>query len=65
MKFTVDQHQCIGCGACEGICPDVFRMSDDKAQAILNPVPENLRPDALSAEDGCPVCAISHTNEDN
>ncbi|WP_372795926.1 ferredoxin [Pontiella sp.] len=63
MKFTVDQNQCIGCGACESICPDVFKMPDDKAQVILNPVPENRQPDALAAEDGCPVGAISHTND--
>ena len=64
MKFTVDQNLCIGCGACEGICPKVFEMPDDKAQVILDPVPTDLQIDACSAEDSCPVDAISHSNQD-
>lgn len=64
MKFTVDQNLCIGCGACEGICPQVFEMPDDKAQVILDPVPADLQPGACLAEDGCPVGAISHSNKD-
>jgi ferredoxin len=61
MKFKVDQELCIGCGLCENICPDVFEMSDDKAQVILNPVPETMHESAQAAEDSCPVSAISHT----
>ncbi|WP_372846006.1 ferredoxin [Pontiella sp.] len=64
MKFAVDQNKCIGCGACEGICPKVFEMPDDKAQVILDPVPETLRKCALDAEDGCPVGAITHSNKE-
>lgn len=64
MKFTVDQDLCIGCGACESICPKVFAMPDDKAQVILDPVPADLQAGALSAEDSCPVSAITHSNKD-
>ena len=28
MKATVNE-DCIGCGLCEGTCPDVFSISDD------------------------------------
>ena len=28
MKATVNE-ECIGCGMCEGTCPDVFSISDD------------------------------------
>lgn len=60
MKFKVDQETCIGCGACEDTCPDVFRMKADKAQVIIDPVPANKQSCALEAEDICPVQAISH-----
>lgn len=60
MKFKVDQELCIGCGACEETCPEIFELYDDKSNVILDPVPEELQASALEAEDGCPVEAISH-----
>jgi ferredoxin len=60
MKFTVDQDECVGCGACEDTCPEVFGLAGDKSQVKLDPVPEALQASALDAEEGCPVEAISH-----
>jgi ferredoxin len=60
MKFDVDHDLCIGCGACGNSCPKVFNVYDDKSHVILDPVPEELQEDALTAEEGCPVGAISH-----
>jgi ferredoxin len=60
MKFKVDQEECVGCGACESTCPEVFRLENDKSQIILTPVPEEYQSIALEAEEGCPVSAISH-----
>ena len=59
MKFKVDQELCIGCGACEGTCPEVFEL-DDKSQVKLDPVPEEFQECALEAEENCPAQAISH-----
>ena len=60
MTFTVNQDLCIGCGACESTCPEVFELVDSTSHAKLDPVPEELQESALSAEDGCPAQAISH-----
>ncbi|MCK5849502.1 MAG: ferredoxin [Kiritimatiellae bacterium] len=60
MTFVVDQDLCIGCGACESTCPEVFGLVDEISQVKLDPVPEASQANALSAEDGCPVEAISH-----
>ena len=60
MKFTVDQDSCVGCGACEGTCPDVFELMDDKSKVMLTPVPTEFEACSLEAEEGCPVGAISH-----
>ena len=63
MKFKVDPNLCIGCGVCEGICPTVFEMPDDKAQVILDPVPADVQESAFDAESACPVGAITHTED--
>ncbi len=59
MKFTVDQDLCIGCGACEATCPEVFEVLDT-SQVKLDPVPEEFQASALEAEEDCPAQAISH-----
>ena len=29
MPVTIDVDVCIGCGACQAVCPDVFEIEDD------------------------------------
>ena len=60
MNAEVDKDTCIGCGACPGTCPEVFKMDDDGlASAYTNPVPSGLEDSAKEAEEGCPVDAIT------
>ena len=51
---------CIGCGVCEGTCPDVFEVGDDGlAHAIVDEVPAASEADAQAAAESCPVSAIT------
>ncbi|MDD2443833.1 MAG: ferredoxin [Desulfotomaculaceae bacterium] len=60
MRVEVDQELCISCGACIDICPDVFEWNeDDKAQSIVDEVPEGLEEQAMEAVENCPTDAIS------
>jgi ferredoxin len=60
MKVIVDAETCIGCSTCEGICPEVFEMTDDdKASVKLDEIPGELEDACREAADACPVEAIS------
>lgn len=61
MKALVDHDICIGCGICATICPEVFKMNDDKATVIQKPVAPENEASAKEAAEACPVTAISLT----
>jgi ferredoxin len=57
-KVYLDQDECIGCGSCEEICPEVFKLDEDteKAEVIK---PEGGAEDQIQeAIDTCPVSCI-------
>lgn len=58
-KVKVLKDVCIGCGACQAICSDVYEIEDDGlAKVIVDEVPENLEEDAMDALENCPTSAI-------
>ena len=58
MKATVNE-DCVGCGMCEGTCPDVFAINDDGvAGAQVEEVPADAEDAAQEAADDRPVSAI-------
>lgn len=58
MKAIVTE-DCISCGACVDICPEVFQIEDGGlAHPIVDEVPDNLIPSAREACEACPVDAI-------
>lgn len=59
MKAKVDQDTCIGCALCVEICPDVFKMEDDKAVVYVAVVHKEVEDACKQAEDECPVTAIT------
>ena len=57
MSVKVNRDECIGCGVCAQICPDVFELDEDAGKAKV------IRPEgadcAQEAADSCPVGCIS------
>jgi ferredoxin len=57
-KVYIDEEECIGCGTCEEICPEVFKMNEDtEKSAVIKAAggPEDLIQEAIET---CPVECI-------
>ena len=62
MKPHVDEDLCIGCEACQDLCPTVFRVEDDGLSHVICEDPGPDMDGCISdAVDGCPTSAISIT----
>lgn len=59
MKVKVNQDSCIGCGACQAICEDVFEIGNDGLSVVkVDVVPEEKVDMAKEAIESCPTGAI-------
>jgi ferredoxin len=59
MKAKLNRENCIGCGLCGNICPEVFRMAEDGyAKVIRESVPKEAERSSVEACDVCPVGTI-------
>jgi len=58
-KVVIDADECVACGSCAEICPEVFTMKDDAETAEV--IKETGGPEDLIQEaiDSCPVQCIS------
>ena len=66
MKLKVNKDLCIGCGACQAVCPEVFEIEDDGfAGVIVDEVKEELKEDAIDAKEGCPTGAIEEVKDND
>lgn len=58
-KVIIDADECVACGTCVEICPEVFAMEDDaEAAEVIKETggPEDLIQEAI---DSCPVQCIT------
>ncbi len=58
MKLKVNKDLCIGCGACQAVCPEVFEIEDDGLATVISIINDNVKEDAIDAKEGCPTSAI-------
>jgi ferredoxin len=57
-KVIIDQDECIGCGSCEDICPEVFRLDEEAEKGeVIKPEggPEDPIEQAMAE---CPMSCI-------
>jgi ferredoxin len=62
MKYHVNG-DCIGCGLCASVCPEVFHMTGDNlSEASGEAVAPAYETAAREAQESCPVSAIEEEN---
>lgn len=56
MLVKINDEECIGCGVCAQICPEVFQLNDEAGKAkVARPQGAEC---AQEAADSCPVGCI-------
>jgi len=58
MTPSINQEACIGCGTCEGICPEVFKLNDGKAEVVKMEDYSAYQDKIQQSIDACPVQCI-------
>ena len=64
MKTRIIREDCIACGNCNAICPDIYDYDEDGIaycvidDTIVEEVPEKDRSLVLEAKDNCPTEAV-------
>jgi len=53
-KISVN-NDCIGCGACVGVCDEIFELVDGKSKPKITETDNEC---VIEAKDACPVEAI-------
>lgn len=62
-QVKIEQDECIGCGACVELCPDIFAFDDDQNKAYVT-APEGGNQECINeAIASCPVSCISNEEE--
>ena len=57
MKAYVNEN-CIGCGLCVGICPEVFEMTDEDVAQVIAEVSEEMESQAVEAQESLSLIHI-------
>ena len=61
-KVVIDRECCVGCGTCQELCPEVFRLDEASEKAIVIR-PEGGDPKCIEdAISSCPGECISWTD---
>ncbi|MBI4763364.1 MAG: ferredoxin [Deltaproteobacteria bacterium] len=56
MKVIIDEEECLGCETCVELCPEVFKMNEDKGKAEVI-LPEGGPKECI--EEAIDSCAVS------
>lgn len=58
MGIKVNLGECIGCGVCSQLCPEVFKLDENEGKSLI--ISQEQTPELKEAVDSCPVSAIAN-----
>ena len=61
MKIKINQEECIGCGSCSAVCPDVFDLNHENKAIVKETGTDQGETDdqcAKEVEEICPTQAV-------
>ncbi len=64
MRVFIDEDECIACGTCVELCPDIFQMNEEIEKAVVI-LPEGGPKECIEeAIESCPVSCIHWEEEE-
>ena len=58
-KIVLDKEKCVGCGACQAICPEYFEVDKDGKSKVRREEVEKEKMNCIrEAIEGCPTQCI-------
>ena len=58
MGIKINLDECIGCGVCAQLCPEVFKLDEDEGKGMV--ISQEYSEAVKEAIDSCPVSAITN-----
>lgn len=58
MKIKINQEDCIGCGSCSAVCPDVFDLNDEGNAFIKDTGTDQGETDNQCAKEAVDICPV-------
>jgi ferredoxin len=58
MKVKVNKKKCLGCGVCDSLCPEVFKLKNGKSQVKEKANLKKHKDCIKQAIETCPVQAV-------
>jgi len=58
MKIKINQEDCIGCGSCSAVCPDVFDLNEDNKAIIKSTNIDQGEVDQECVKEAVEICPV-------